>query len=98
MEFADQIRIRWISQLIKDISRILQKLLKYINGAGISTLFVLSCSGIFPIIFTLDWNDSVIAALSASPGSFLKSYHELPDVFALFLLYSIKLYTAATRN
>ena len=52
-QFSDQIRIRLISQLIKDNSRVLQTLLKYFNGTAISTV---------------DLNDSefVIAVLSAS--------------------------------
>ena len=32
IHFAEQFRTRLISQLIKDISRILQKLVKYFNG------------------------------------------------------------------
>ena len=31
-QFADQVKMRLISQLINDISIILQKLLKYFNG------------------------------------------------------------------
>ena len=62
--------MRLISKLIKGISRILQKLPKYFNGTAISTPFVLPSAGVFPVIFTLDSNntESVIAALSASPG------------------------------
>ena len=36
-QFADQARKRPISQLISDISRVLQKVFKYFNGATIST-------------------------------------------------------------
>ena len=43
-QFADQIRIKLISQLIKDVSRALQKLLYHFNGTIISTFFVLSSS------------------------------------------------------
>ena len=46
------------SQLINDISRVLQKLLKYFNGTIISTSFVLPAAGVFPVIFILDLNDS----------------------------------------
>ena len=38
--FAEQNRIRLVSQLIKDNSRVLQKLLKLCNGAAISTFTV----------------------------------------------------------
>ena len=31
-QFADQVRIRLISQLINDISRVFQKLFKYFDG------------------------------------------------------------------
>ena len=37
---SDQIKIRLISQLIKGISRVVQKLLKYFNGTIIPTFFV----------------------------------------------------------
>ena len=33
-------------------------MLKYLNGTIVSTSFVLSLAGIFPVIFTLDLNDS----------------------------------------
>ena len=59
-----------ISQLIKGVSRIPQKLLKCFNGAAISTLLLLAAAGVFPVIFTLGmtYSDSAIAALSASLG------------------------------
>ena len=50
--------MRIISQLINSISRVLQKFLKYFNGAIISTSFVLPPGGVFPVIFILDLNDS----------------------------------------
>ena len=53
----DHIKIRLTSQLINVISRALHKLLKYFNDAIISTSFVLSSSGVFPVIFILDLND-----------------------------------------
>ena len=43
-QFADQVRIRLISQLINDISRVLQRLLKYFNGTLIfCTIFRSVC-------------------------------------------------------
>ena len=49
--------MRLILQLIKGISRVLQKLLKYFNGIAILTFFVLPSAGFFPIILILDLND-----------------------------------------
>ena len=43
---------------INGISSILQKLFKYFNGTIISTSFVLSSLGVFPVIFILDLSDS----------------------------------------
>ena len=52
MQVDDHVKIRLTSQLVNDISRVLQKLLKCFNGAVISTSFVLPLA-VFPIIFTL---------------------------------------------
>ena len=60
----NQVKIKLISQLIKGISRFLQKLLRYFNGAIISTSFSLPTAGLFPVIFILDLNDSVSVKLS----------------------------------
>ena len=43
---------------------VLQKLLKYFNVTAISTFFLLSSSGTFPVTFTLNWNDSKSSILS----------------------------------
>ena len=56
--------MRLTLQLINSISRAFQKLLKYFNGTIISTSFVLPIAGVFPVIFTLDLNDSESAKLS----------------------------------
>ena len=56
--------MRLTSQLIKGISRVLQKLLRYFNGTIISIYFSLSAAGVFPVIFILDLNDSESARLS----------------------------------
>ena len=50
----DHVNWRLISQLINDISRVLQKLLKYFDSTIISTSFVLPSSGVFPVIFVLN--------------------------------------------
>ena len=60
----EQVKIRLTSQLINGISRVLQKLLKYYNGTIIPISFVFPSAGVFPVIFTLDLNDSESAKLS----------------------------------
>ena len=60
----DHVKTRLTSQLINEISRVLQKLLKYLNGTAISTFFVLLAAGVFPVIFILDLNDSDCVMLS----------------------------------
>ena len=54
----DHVKMSLTSQLIKGISRVFQKLLKYFNGTIISTSFSLPAAGVFPGIFILDVNDS----------------------------------------
>ena len=49
--------MRFISQLIKDIPRVLQKLLNYFNGTAISTFFLLLLAGVRLIILDLNLND-----------------------------------------
>ena len=39
-QFADHVRIRLISKLIKSISRVFQKLHKYFNGTAILALII----------------------------------------------------------
>ena len=58
-QFDDHVKIRLTSQLIKGISKVLQKLLKYFNGTIISTSFVPS-SPVSPVIFALNLNESVV--------------------------------------
>ena len=60
----DHVRVRLISQLIKSILRVLQKLLNHFNGTASATPFVLPSSGVFPAIFTLDLNDSESVKIS----------------------------------
>ena len=58
-----------ITQVIKSISRVLQKLLKYFNGTAISISFVLPSAGFFPGILILILNDSefTISSFGSSP-------------------------------
>ena len=52
-QFTNQVRMRLISQLIEDISRILKKLLMYFNSTATSTSFVLTLLGTFPVFLGL---------------------------------------------
>ena len=65
----DQVKIKLILQLIKGISRVLQKLFKYFNRTAILASVVLPAAGVFLIIFTLALNDSefVSVAFGSSP-------------------------------
>ena len=49
--------MRLTLQLINGISTVLQKLIKYFNGTIISTFYLLSLAGVFPVIFILDLNN-----------------------------------------
>ena len=57
---VDQVKMRLISQLIKDIS----ELLMHFNGTAILTSFVLSTAGVFPVIFILNLNDPEFVKIS----------------------------------
>ena len=59
----EYVRVRLIWQIVKEISRVLQKLLKHFNGTAISTRFVLSSSWVLPVIFSLDLNNAECAKL-----------------------------------
>ena len=52
-QFVDQVSIRLISKLIDDISWVLQKLLRYLNGTIISAAFLSSFS-VCPVILCLN--------------------------------------------
>ena len=93
-QFADQVRIISTSQLIKNISRVLQKLLKYYHDTAISATFVLPSARVLPVIFVLSFN--VSESFIVVSGSPLQYCNELLDVFKLLLLCSIKLYIVIT--
>ena len=63
-QFDDHVKFKLTSQLINDISRALQKLLKYFNGTILSTSLSLPLSGVFPVIFMLDSNGLEFSKLS----------------------------------
>ena len=50
IQSLDQIRMRLILQLIKGISRLLRKLMKYFNRIAILTCFVLALLGVLPAV------------------------------------------------
>ena len=76
MQFADQVKMRSISELINGISIALQKLVKYFNGTVIWTAFVLSFP-VEPVIFYLNLNEALLpgklsrASASGKAGSSL---------------------------
>ena len=69
-----------IQVTVKDISRNFPKLFKYFNGGAISTSFVLSAAANVIIALDLNYLESVIAGLSARPGSSLKYCHKPPYI------------------
>ena len=58
IQLVDKVNMRFISQLIRDISRVFQKLLKYFNDTAISTSMVLPMRRFLPVIFASNLNDS----------------------------------------
>ena len=52
-----QVRLRLSLKLIKSISKVFQKLLKYFNGIAIGTSFQLLSAGVFPVMIILDFMD-----------------------------------------
>ena len=88
-QFVDQVEIRLTSQLIKSISRVLQKLLKYFNGTIISTLSIFPPLLVWPGFFALELNESValvslkltISSSLFTTGMSLQYCRKLPDVF-----------------
>ena len=58
-QFANQVRIRLILQLINGISRVLQKLHKDFNGTIILTSFM-SLFLVLPAIFDLNLNEALL--------------------------------------
>ena len=73
-QFAEQVRMKLISQLINGISGVLQKLLKYFNFTIISSSFIKSAP-VSPVIFCLNLNEAL------APGKLL--------IIPLFFIYEI---------
>ena len=81
--------MKLISQLIKSISRAVQKLIRYFNGNVIETLFI-PAAPVLLAIFCLNLNEtllllssgkSIIASLASKASSSLKYYKKRLDVF-----------------
>ena len=70
--FSDQVKMRLISQLIKGISRALQKLLKYFNSTIILTSFMPQ-STVSPVMFCLNLNKALLSAAERLPKRHLSS-------------------------
>ena len=51
------VNITFISELIRSISRVFQKLLKYFNIIAISTSLVLTVAGVIPFVLALNLNN-----------------------------------------
>ena len=85
-QFAVQVRMRSISQLINSISRVLQKLPEYFNGNIIWRAFAPSFP-VEPVIFCLILNEGLLPGKSTGvlasfkAGSSLLYYYKMPDVF-----------------
>ena len=56
-QFSYDVNIRFISELIRSISRVFQKLLKYFNIIAISTSLVLTVAGVIPLVLALNLNN-----------------------------------------
>ena len=76
-----------ISQLIKGILKVHQELLKYFNAEVILTYFLLSLTGIFPVILALNTNDLESAIVFCS----IKLYISITTSrsYALFISYNL---------
>ena len=88
-QFEDHVKISSTSQLIKGISGVLQKLLKYFSGTNISAFSISPSSLVWPVIFVLKLNESIALAplkITIFPSLFIAGISlqcclKLPDVF-----------------
>ena len=90
MQFLNESKSQLISQLIKDISRALQKLLRYFNGTIISTSVQL-LSPVLSVIFYFILNESIVALFALKStilplaafiaDSSLQYCHKIPEFF-----------------
>ena len=81
----DQFRSRLISQLIKGISKVLQKLFRCFNGTIVLTFFIPLLPAIFSVtlsasVIELTTLKSVIASLESKASLSPQLCHKIPDV------------------
>ena len=69
-----------MSQLIKDIFRVLQKLLKYFNAIIISTSFV-SLSAVLSVIFCLNLKEALLLLSAGKLAIMLSAYKSYSSLF-----------------
>ena len=69
-----------MSQLIKDIFRVLQKLLKYFNAIIISTSFV-SLSAVLSVIFCLNLKEALLLLSAGKLAIMLSVYKSYSSLF-----------------
>ena len=69
-----------MSQLIKDIFRVLQKLLKYFNAIIISTSFV-SLSAVLSVIFCLNLKETLLLLSAGKLAIMLSAYKSYSSLF-----------------
>ena len=53
-QLLDQVKMSIISKLTNGISRVLKQFYTYFNGTVISTNFILSAAGVFPVLLTIN--------------------------------------------
>ena len=75
--------------MVNGISSVLQKLIKYFNGAATSTSFILPAAGVFPVILILlYYHFDLLCNIAATSWSF----------WIIIAIYSIKLYIGITTS
>ena len=105
--FLDQVKSRVILQLIYGISRVLQKLLRYFNGAVILISFALPSAGVFLVMLILYGMIQIVLYyhldhlynVVTNFLTFLNNYHCILLNYILASLYYILniIYTTYTR-
>ena len=90
IQLVDKVNMRFISQLIRDISRVFQKLLKYFNDTAISTSMVLPMRRFLPVIFAFNLNQSgsVMLLFWSSFGTAIKVQIYLHNCHCILLDYT----------
>ena len=95
-QFADEVSIRFTSQLILGISRVLHQVLKHFKGTAILTSFVLPAARVLPVILALNLNDSDSVMLSLA--LYLCYCHRTDFLMFSHNCCTIRLYTGITTS